>query len=399
MIHIKTIFRLVGCICIFGFAFMGTGCHSPLESLFSKPHIASYRAVAVRKGDTLYAISRRHDVNVRDLIRVNNIKSPFRIYPGQAIRLPEKRIHIVRKFETVSSIARDRHISQNELVRINELRPPFTVYENQRLKLPSPYHQAPVSKSRQVVKQSLKKKKEIGQPLQTTISPPLLETYSKPTPYKPGDDSWKAEFVAPDSNGVAIKPSRPGFDPEIHQKPRRQENITKSLAPKIPDYPTAKSMLADTPPPKPLVGNQGSTHRIQPTIDTPEINQNAPLRFKWPIRGDLVSKYGALQNGLKNDGINIKTKHGAAIRASEHGTIVYAGNALKGYGNLVLMRHRQGYITTYAHLKSTKIRKGQTVTRGQIIGYAGATGNVKSPQLHFEIRKKRQTLDPASLLQ
>ncbi len=378
------------------------GCQGTLNSFFSTPKLASYRAVSVQKGDTLYSIARRYDVNVRDLITVNGIKPPFKIYPGQGIRLPEKRLHIVRKFETVETIARDRHISQNELVRVNGLKPPYKLFENQRLKLPSPYSDNVRIGSIQNPKQSRLKTQnqafvaQNSSPVPAQTKPVSQKGQPGQKVFKAGDESWKSEFVAPEPKPAArdlvtqksSEPLLPGPEtsPLVAESPEKPQRDT---------YKVATSVIAPVAPIKPLKWGSGSA-----SSQTSASNQVAtgPIQFKWPIRGKLLSQYGSLQNGLKNDGVNIKAKSGAAVRASETGTVVYSGNALKGYGNLVLMKHRKGYITTYAHLKSAKIRKGQVVKRGQILGYIGSTGNVKSPQLHFEIRKKRQTLDPIKFL-
>ena len=124
---------------------------------------------------------------------------------------------------------------------------------------------------------------------------------------------------------------------------------------------------------------------------------NAP-NFAWPVSGRVVSDFGATNNGGKNDGINIATALGAPIHASASGTVTYAGDELKGYGNLVLVKHSGGFTTAYAHADRMVVQKGDPVTRGQIIGYSGQTGDVSSPQLHFEIRSNTQPVNPRSYL-
>ena len=120
--------------------------------------------------------------------------------------------------------------------------------------------------------------------------------------------------------------------------------------------------------------------------------------FAWPVSGRVISDFGATANGGKNDGINIATTMGAPIHASASGTVTYAGDELKGYGNLVLLKHAGGFTTAYAHADRIVVQKGDAVTRGQIIGYSGQTGDVTTPQLHFEIRANTAPVNPRSYL-
>jgi murein DD-endopeptidase MepM/ murein hydrolase activator NlpD len=114
---------------------------------------------------------------------------------------------------------------------------------------------------------------------------------------------------------------------------------------------------------------------------------NSNVRFQWPLRGRVVSEFGSYPSGEKNNGINIATADREPIRAAADGNVSYAGNELRGYGNLVLIKHDNGYITAYAHADHFVVERGQWVQRGQVIGYVGSTGDVRTPQLHFEVRR------------
>ncbi|HEX4113871.1 MAG TPA: M23 family metallopeptidase [Stellaceae bacterium] len=120
--------------------------------------------------------------------------------------------------------------------------------------------------------------------------------------------------------------------------------------------------------------------------------------FIWPVRGRVVEGYGIAANGTHNDGINIAARAGSAVRAAKSGEVVYVGNELRGYGNLVLIKHPGGYLTAYAHNSVLLVRKGEHVARGQIIARVGATGEVREPQLHFEIRAGRSPVNPTEFL-
>jgi murein DD-endopeptidase MepM/ murein hydrolase activator NlpD len=124
----------------------------------------------------------------------------------------------------------------------------------------------------------------------------------------------------------------------------------------------------------------------------------AAMTFDWPANGKVIANFGATANGERNDGINIAMKRGAPIRAAAGGTVSYSGDALKDYGNLLLIRHDGGYVTAYAHAEKLLVKRGDAVRQGQVIAYAGQTGDVKAPQLHFEIRQGTTPVDPDTLL-
>jgi murein DD-endopeptidase MepM/ murein hydrolase activator NlpD len=120
--------------------------------------------------------------------------------------------------------------------------------------------------------------------------------------------------------------------------------------------------------------------------------------FRWPVRGKVITSYGAKTNGKSNDGINLAVPEGTPVKAAEDGVVAYSGNELKGYGNLVLVRHSNGYVTAYAHASELLVKRGETIKRGQIIAKSGQSGEVGSPQLHFEIRKGSSPVDPLQFL-
>ena len=134
---------------------------------------------------------------------------------------------------------------------------------------------------------------------------------------------------------------------------------------------------------------------LAPVTHAPD--PNAPS-FAWPVSGTVILEFGAASNGERNDGINISIPMDTPIHAAASGTVTYSGDELKAYGNLVLIRHDDGYVTAYAHADKILVSKGQSVTRGQVIGYSGSSGDVTSPQLHFEIRHDTHPVDPKPLL-
>ncbi|KQU97212.1 M23 family metallopeptidase [Devosia sp. Root105] len=117
-------------------------------------------------------------------------------------------------------------------------------------------------------------------------------------------------------------------------------------------------------------------------------------KFRWPISGRVITDFA----NSKGTGINIEAPEGAAVRSAENGQVIYAGSGVEGYGNLILIRHPNGYVSAYAHLKDMNVAKGTVVNRGDNIGTAGKTGSVSKSQLHFELRKGATPVDPLPLL-
>ncbi len=139
------------------------------------------------------------------------------------------------------------------------------------------------------------------------------------------------------------------------------------------------------------------TPAAEPAVKAAEATGSMP-GFRWPVRGRVIAGFGPKPNGQQNDGINLALPEGTPVKAAEDGVVAYAGNELKGYGNLVLVRHANGYVTAYAHASELLVKRNDPVKRGQVIARSGQTGTVSSPQLHFEIRKGSAPVDPAPFL-
>jgi murein DD-endopeptidase MepM/ murein hydrolase activator NlpD len=165
--------------------------------------------------------------------------------------------------------------------------------------------------------------------------------------------------------------------------------------------PTTKMAAATAGPQQTARLAQATTKVDEPVAETPvkasEATGALPT-FRWPVRGKVITAYGAKSNGKANDGINLAVPEGTPIKAAEDGVVAYSGNELKGYGNLVLVRHANGYVTAYAHASELLVKRGDTIKRGQVIAKSGQSGEVGSPQLHFEIRKGSSPVDPLQFL-
>ena len=120
--------------------------------------------------------------------------------------------------------------------------------------------------------------------------------------------------------------------------------------------------------------------------------------FRWPVQGRIISVFGTKPDGGHNDGIDVAVPQGTSVKAAENGVVAYAGNELKGYGNLVLVRHANNWVSAYAHNEEILVKRGDKVRRGQIIAKAGNTGSVSQPQVHFELRKGSRPVDPTKYM-
>jgi murein DD-endopeptidase MepM/ murein hydrolase activator NlpD len=283
-------------------------------------------AVKVGRGDTVFALSRRHKVPMQAIIEANNLKAPFVLRIGQRIVLPRGRTHIVQKGDTLSEIADRYSVDTYQVAQINGLRPPFVIH--------------------------------IGQPLTLPGS---------------GTSGVKTVSVSPNStltsrSKKAVK-SAPQPAPAWSSPPKPASTVTANKSASIP-----KPVRVPTPPAKSGSG------------------------FIWPVKGKVISNFGAKPKGLKNDGVNIRAKRGTPVFAAENGVVAYAGNELRGFGNLLLIKHSGGWITAYAHNERLLVKRGQRLKRGQKIATVGSSGNVTSPQLHFEIRKGKTPRDPRRYL-
>ena len=266
------------------------------EFLSKKPQALANGEIEAKAGDTLYSISRKYNITLRDLIKENNLVPPYNIKSGDRLLIPSPRYHEVKSGDTLYSISRLYNMKVDQLVEINELKEPYAIKLGERLR---------INKFNEIKK------------------PPVAEV-------------------------------------------RKNVTLTKKEAKEDQNF-------------------------VEKTLD--KLN-----KFSWPIQGPVISKFGPKAGGLYNDGINILAKDGAEVKAAEDGVVAYVGNELKGYGNLVILKHSSGWITAYAHLKDSTVKRGQKIDQGDKIGRVGSSGNVTSPQLYFGLRKGRDAVNPLNYL-
>jgi murein DD-endopeptidase MepM/ murein hydrolase activator NlpD len=260
--------------------------------------------------------------------------------------------------------------STSEIAKLNNLSEPYIVRKGQILRLPAPQPKLAEEFSADAAPKTFTSDEAAGTitsvPLpvasveaEVLVPPPGMMQTSSLTP--------PAQYPATTSPS-AIKPAA-GFPPQ----PTAKNTLT---------VPAAKVQTVSVPP------------SIAPKIPA----RSGTGRFMRPVDGKIISGYGPKDDGLHNDGINIKAAKGTAVRAAENGVVAYTGSGMSGYGNLVLIRHQDRWMTAYAHMDKILVKKGDTVKAGQSIGTVGSTGQVDSSQLHFEVRKGTQAVDPAKYL-
>ncbi len=257
---------------------------------------------------------------------------------------PAERQVEVNGGDTIYSIARKNNITLRDLIKENNLTPPYILKNGDRLTIPNPiYHEVKTGDTLYSI--SRQYSMQVNQ---------LIEINGLQTPYeiKVGE---KIRVTKSESEKIS--------------KPIEEKKFVKIEEKK------------ETP----------SEGFVEKTLD--RLNH-----FSWPVHGTIISKFGPKSAGLYNDGINISAKEGDAVKVSEDGTIAYVGNELKGYGNLIIVKHSGGWITAYAHLKDSLVKRGQKVDKGQKIATVGSSGNVNSPQLYFGLRKGRDAVNPENYL-
>lgn len=262
----------------------------------------------------------------------------------------------VKKGDTLYSIAQRYSIPLKDLIQVNNLHPPYTLKIGQTLRLPTAqYHIVQkgdtlysISRQHNVDITSLSRVNNLHPPYTLHVGQKLL------------------------------------LSGTISGNSRNYQTTSQKSAQTATNQPVSKNVSAK------------KATSVRQTAYTPPKNRTA--KFLWPVKGTVISNFGVMGKGRKNDGINIKAARGSDVKAADKGTIAYAGNELKGFGNLILIKHTDGWITAYAHNDKLVVKKGQTVAKGEKIATVGSTGSVDSPQLHFEVRAGKKAVDPRKYL-
>lgn len=335
---------------------------------------AAVGSVVVQRGETLFAISRRTSVPVRALIDANGLRPPYGLQAGQRIQVPATRFHEVQPGETLYSVSRRYGVAMSSLVRDNAMEAPYVVRTGERLKIPS--STVPTTET-----------------MVASAPPPA------PNPVHPGPAA-----AAPATGQILVPPATAPSAPQTGFLTLPPGYAPDPVLPPSPPRPPPPAAGPDPSPPVPSLQAPPLERGAPPAVAAlpPPAVSSPPARdgrgFVWPVRGQVVTRFGPTGRGLHNDGINIAAPRGTTVVAADSGVVAYAGNELRGFGNLLLVKHADGWITAYAHNEALLVKRGDRIRRGQPIARVGQTGNVGEPQLHFELRRGTRAVDPAEFL-
>ena len=399
--------------------------YEPVEIVV--PARAAAGAVVVKRGDTLYAIAREHNLTVDEIAKINNLSAPYVIRVGQILKIekpvpvpapeikqapqpkvenkpepkpvvkesPEKieketpketkketpkksevRVPVktitVAKGDTLYSISRAYAVPVNDLAVMNNLSAPFALRVGDSLRVPDLAERAPA-------------KKEVAPKVESVKVQPKTETKLKEQPKAKEQSKVQPKAQSKPQVKSQTAPAKKATEKTNQKKVTDTKKTEKVAAKKITD----KKVEAKKPEVK-----KSETKKPE----TPKIAARSSNKFAWPVRGKILSAFGAKNGGLYNDGINISATFDSTVVAAENGVVAYAGNEVRGMGNLIIIQHSDGWMTVYAHLNSMSVRRGARVSVGQKIGTVGQTGKVTSPQLHFEIRNGTKAHNPINYL-
>jgi murein DD-endopeptidase MepM/ murein hydrolase activator NlpD len=387
---------LLGCI---GGALLLAGCNQsgrPPEIVVAPAPTANVTAETVPgmagdytvvPGDTVHGVATRFQVPIRSLIDSNGLQPPFSLTPGQQLRIPDQRVHVVAPGETLQDISRQYGVDSSTLVRLNAIEPPYAVVVGQSLVLPAPVEPMTLAAAPSAVADPTA--------IETTTVP--AESVSVPTPTgSTGGLDAPPVLLPGSSDGDGAPPPKPDETAAAADTDADLTSDPASTAAVDPGTEPSEEAAATETEPTASEPERTQTAAVDPMLIEPAARSSGT--FLWPVNGKVVSEFGAAADGLHNDGINIAAPRGTPVRAAENGVVVYAGNELRGFGNLLLVRHADGFVSAYAHNESLLVERGATVERGQTIARVGSSGSVTSPQLHFELRRGTEAVDPREYL-
>jgi murein DD-endopeptidase MepM/ murein hydrolase activator NlpD len=396
-----------------GYAMSGAG--SSVPPIASQGSSARGEMIDVRQGDTLYSLARQHGVSVADLKAANGLTSND-LRPGQQLQLPSGTqrsyatetarpprenyetvavrpvhsapsadapsdwtgSHTVRQGESLYAIARDNGVKLSDLERYNGISDSRKVMPGTVLKVP-------------------------GQRSSTTVAE---ATPSAPAYEPPAYSAPSASAPATSTPPAASAAQTPSPTPGVVALGAPVPPIGGASTPQRPTMINGTGLAGpgnDQPRSEPERVARAETNTATDAV-SPTNSQNSTAvagfsKLRWPVAGKVVAGFGPRPDGTHNDGVNLAAPMGTDVHAAESGVVAYAGDELKGYGNLVLIRHDNGWVTAYAHADELLVKRGDQIKRGQVIAKAGRTGQVDQPQVHFELRQGQKPVDPTPFME
>jgi murein DD-endopeptidase MepM/ murein hydrolase activator NlpD len=310
-----------------------------------------YRDYEVQKGDHLDAIARDLNTSRRELIDANRLRKPYGLRPGEHLKVPVAMAYVVAPGDTLGAVAKRFGVGLGELSALNDLPERGRLTAGMYVALPAHY--------------------DDHGPSRITVT-----EYVRPRAV------YRPEPAAPSSPPTTGGPYVASPEAVAAGAARRAETTQPSSS---PNFAYAR----------PSTGPSVASRPAEAPVNAAALASLGQGKFIWPVRGDILSKFGASGVGRRNDGLDIAAPTGTQVRATAVGEVVYAGDQVPGFGNLVLIKHAGGWVSAYAHLANVDVHMRDNVYQGQQIGAVGVTGGVTQPQLHFEIRYAATTADKA----
>ncbi len=341
---------------------------------------AKGETIDVQPGDTLYGLSKRYRVSVSELMSVNGMTSP-NLKPGQKLSLPAANAAVRAPMPRAAEVAAP---------------PPAPIVAPTSAEVAAKYSGSYTVKAGDSLYNIARANKVPFAELQQ------VNGIADPRKVKPGTvlrvpGLGEAPVAAAQAMPAAVTPAAPRTTLNSTTQPTVINGGQQVAA--LNDR--ASDATPDVKPVAPAAATPAAVKADKVAAAAPAAAQQAAdsAKLRWPVSGKVVAGFGGRPDGTHNDGINLSVPLGTDVHAAEGGVVAYAGSELKGYGNLMLLRHDNGWVTAYAHNDELLVKRGDKIKRGQVIGKAGKTGTVDQPQVHFELRQGSKPVDPTPFME
>lgn len=343
--------------------------------------------IKVKSGDSLLSIASKYNMSLKEIAELNKIRKPYNIYVGQKIKVysnniktdtkkVEYKIVTVKKGDNLLKIALKNNSTLREIATINDIKPPYKVYVGQKIKVP--FNETLKIENNN----NFDNKKEKTKNYYIVKKGDNLYSISKNNKVSVNKIIKNNNLKKPYNIYVGQKLY---LNDENIEKNNKQQNLVKNNNIK------KNNTVINTNNDLEIKSNTSNTN-----ITKEQTNKNS--MFLWPVKGEIIKHFGKQANGESSDAIHIKARQGQDILASNSGEVVYAGNELKGYGNIIIIKHDNGWLSIYGYCDTMNVRVKDKVIKGQKIGTVGKTGSITEPQLYFSIRKGKVAMDPTKYL-
>jgi len=317
----------------------------------------------------------------QNLTPISSMPKPLAAVPNLTVVQPGTYTHVIKSGESLYTIAKHYGVTAQAIMQASGISAPDKIFVGQRVVIPGRPDLLAAMDNVKLPSDAAKVAAEVDKLPVDSSKPVLASAAPEPlTLHTPAHPALTETKVASLGNTAAPVVPLAGRLP------------TASPVTAVIPAPHAATPAATTPAAPTQTATAAQPAPLKAPIQEPAMS-GAP-KFRWPLSGKVIVDFAS----SKSTGINIAAPEGTPVKAVENGTVIYVGSGVEGYGNLVLIRHANGYVSAYADLKDMSVQKNAVVGRGDTIGTAGTTGSVSSPQLHFELRKGATPVDPVPLL-